>query len=191
MMDYRNPNTTLYLLQEMGKRFASQTEIDRLTEDIDELKDAPGKAVFYVSITGADGVYEVDSTPDAVFKALRDGMMLLCRLTFSEGSFGGENTLLPPIMVLDGYGVVFSGMAGADNVVCVYTIEGTAVQCTQFVTPETMPQPSIETDETLTFINGVLSVNTASNIMEDNTLPITSAAVYTTVGNIEALLGTI
>lgn len=36
-----------------------------------------------------------------------------------------------------------------------------------------------------------LSVNTANEVQQDNTLPITSAAVYTTVGNIEALLKTI
>lgn len=48
-----------------------------------------------------------------------------------------------------------------------------------------------ETDETLTLENGVLSVNTASVVEEDNTLPVTSAAVNTTVGNINALLATI
>ena len=38
---------------------------------------------------------------------------------------------------------------------------------------------------------GRLSVDTADNAEEDNTRPITSAAVYTTLGNIDALLGTI
>lgn len=36
--------------------------------------------------------------------------------------------------------------------------------------------------------NGVLSVDTASEMAEDNTKPITSGAVYTEVGNIEVLL---
>ena len=36
-----------------------------------------------------------------------------------------------------------------------------------------------------------LEVDTADDVEQDNTLPITSAAVYTTVGNIEILLGTI
>ena len=36
-----------------------------------------------------------------------------------------------------------------------------------------------------------LSVDTATSVEEDNTRPITSAAVYTTVGNIEILLETI
>lgn len=47
------------------------------------------------------------------------------------------------------------------------------------------------TDETLSLVNGVLSVNTADAVEQDNTLPITSAAVHTTVGNIEILLQTI
>lgn len=46
-------------------------------------------------------------------------------------------------------------------------------------------------DETLTLQNGVLSVNTAKEPDPDNTLPITSAAVAQTVGNIEILLKTI
>ena len=48
-----------------------------------------------------------------------------------------------------------------------------------------------ETDETLSLEKGILSVNTADKPEQDNTLPITSAAVHTTVGNIEVLLGTI
>lgn len=50
---------------------------------------------------------------------------------------------------------------------------------------------SFEIDETLTFKDGVLSVNTADVVEEDNTLPVTSAAVATQVGNIEILLKTI
>ena len=47
------------------------------------------------------------------------------------------------------------------------------------------------TDETLSLKDGVLSVNTADVVEADNTLPVTSAAVQTTVGNIEVLLQTI
>lgn len=39
--------------------------------------------------------------------------------------------------------------------------------------------------------DGVLSVDTATAVEEDNTRPVTSAAVHTTVGNIEILLKTI
>ena len=48
-----------------------------------------------------------------------------------------------------------------------------------------------ETDETLSLKDGVLSVNTADVAEKDNTLPITSAAVHTQIGNIEVLLRTI
>ena len=47
------------------------------------------------------------------------------------------------------------------------------------------------TDETLSLKDGVLSVNTAHEPDPDNTLPITSAAVAVTVGNIGAILDTI
>jgi hypothetical protein len=54
------------------------------------------------------------------------------------------------------------------------------------------PVKQFETDETLTLSpEGVLSVNRAEIVEQDNTLPITSAAVYETVGNINALLATI
>ena len=47
------------------------------------------------------------------------------------------------------------------------------------------------TDETLTLENGKLGVNTAKAPQKDNTLPITSAAVYTEIGNINVLLSSI
>lgn len=50
---------------------------------------------------------------------------------------------------------------------------------------------AFEVDETLTLRDGILSVNTADAVEADNTLPITSAAVNETVGNINALLATI
>lgn len=43
----------------------------------------------------------------------------------------------------------------------------------------------------LKIVDGKLTVDTATEVEQDNTKPITSAAVYTTVGNIEVLLETI
>lgn len=45
--------------------------------------------------------------------------------------------------------------------------------------------------EALKLENGILSVNTTDSVEQDNTLPITSAGVFSAVGNIEALLKTI
>jgi len=50
---------------------------------------------------------------------------------------------------------------------------------------------NFDVDETLKLEDGILSVNTAKKMEKDNTLPITSAAVYMEVGNINALLETI
>ena len=50
---------------------------------------------------------------------------------------------------------------------------------------------SVDSTLNLDTETGVLSVNTADSPEADNTLPITAAAVYTTVGNIEVLLETI
>lgn len=50
---------------------------------------------------------------------------------------------------------------------------------------------SFQVGNTLKMENGILSVNTTDQMEQDNTLPITSAGVYATVGNIEALLKTI
>ena len=50
---------------------------------------------------------------------------------------------------------------------------------------------SFQINETLTFKNGVLSVNTTDIMERDGTLPMTSSGVYAAVGNIEELLKTI
>ena len=49
----------------------------------------------------------------------------------------------------------------------------------------------VQIDETLTYANGVLGVNTADDVEQDNTLPVTSAAVHTEIGNIEEVMETI
>ena len=47
---------------------------------------------------------------------------------------------------------------------------------------------AIKVGENLKINNGVLSVDTVNDIVQDNTKPVTSGAVYTEVGNIEVLL---
>lgn len=50
---------------------------------------------------------------------------------------------------------------------------------------------SFDTDESLTLENGVLKVNTTSVVAQNSTLPVTSAAVYALVGDIESALAAI
>jgi|GEM_PF-6066360 len=54
------------------------------------------------------------------------------------------------------------------------------------ITPADIPKFTIGNG--LKLENNVLSVDTADVVEEDNTKPVTSAAVYTEIGNIEALL---
>ena len=52
-------------------------------------------------------------------------------------------------------------------------------------------KPFESVGDNLKVINGSLKVDVATDVQEDNTRPITSAAVYTEVGNINALLALI
>lgn len=56
---------------------------------------------------------------------------------------------------------------------------------------ELQNKPFESIGDNLSVVNGVLKVDTAPNVEQDNTKPITSAAVYTEVGNINALLSLI
>ena len=74
------------------------------------------------------------------------------------------------------------------------TIEQTIEQTVNDYLKENPVQGGVDftTDETLTLsTDKILSVNRAFSVEQDNTLPITSAAVHETVGNINALLATI
>ena len=50
---------------------------------------------------------------------------------------------------------------------------------------------TLQAGENIEIVDNVISVKTAPNVEKDNTKPITSAAVYTEVGNINVLLQTI
>ena len=50
---------------------------------------------------------------------------------------------------------------------------------------------AFEVDETLSLKDGILSINTTDVSEEGNKLPVTSAAVQASIGNIDALLQTI
>lgn len=49
----------------------------------------------------------------------------------------------------------------------------------------------VELGHGLKLVDGKVTVDCAGSVESDNTLPVTSAAVYTEVGNIEALLATV
>lgn len=57
--------------------------------------------------------------------------------------------------------------------------------------PQSGGGTAFEVDETLSLKDGILSINTTDVIEEGNKLPVTSAAVQASIGNIDALLQTI
>lgn len=72
-------------------------------------------------------------------------------------------------------------------------LEGQVAEVVEKYLEENPPSGGVDfkTDSTLRLENGILSVNTTNDMEQDNTLPITSAGVFATVGNIEVLLKTI
>lgn len=76
----------------------------------------------------------------------------------------------------------------ADTVRLYDKSEGKLVKATLEQLKEVVGGVNFELDKTLSLEGGVLKVNTAEKVEKDNTLPVTSAAVHTTVGNIEVLL---
>ena len=84
------------------------------------------------------------------------------------------------------------GPAGKDYVLTDADKEEIAEMAAELVdVPDSGGNVDFRTDETLKLENGILSVNTTNDVEQDNTLPITSAGVFSVVGNIEALLKTI
>lgn len=76
---------------------------------------------------------------------------------------------------------VFVPSSGMSNAFVITSGTGSSVDAPMTIDGYTLVQSS----------DGVVRVNTATEAEEDNTLPITSAAVHTNIGNIEILLETI
>lgn len=71
------------------------------------------------------------------------------------------------------------------------TDEQLAYALDKYLEENPIDEVKVETDDTLKYVDGKLGVNTTNEVAEDNTLPITSAAIHKEIGNINVLLGTI
>ena len=96
---------------------------------------------------------------------------------------------LPVWAQIEGHVRKYTDMVDALN----EDIDGTVSSSVQNYLEKNPPSGGVDfkTDHTLKLEKGILYVNTTDLMEQDNTLPITSAGVYATVGNIEALLNTI
>lgn len=97
----------------------------------------------------------------------------------------GENTEIPTEIYLK------SSTEGSSKELGISVNDDGEISITEKKTNKVTKIVPFTTDETLSFKNNVLSVNIAQEPAPDNTLPISAAAVATTVGNIEILLKTI
>ena len=95
-----------------------------------------------------------------------------------------DNTETPPDPASGWVEQVLS--AGAQAVDAAESAEKAAARAESAV-----PVGSLEIGDGLKFSSGKLVVDTANSVEQDNTKPVTSAAVYTEIGNIEALLASI
>ena len=94
-----------------------------------------------------------------------------------------------------------TGDTGANGVSCTHSWNGTTLIVTSASGTSSADLKgdkgdkgdgvSFTTDDTLTLSNGTLKVNTANAVSANSTLPVTSAAVYSVLGDIESLLATI
>lgn len=108
----------------------------------------------------------------------------------ANGAFDGKDGTPANVTV----GLVKTGQPGTEaQVIQTGTAQDVVLN---FVIPAGEAGPAgsgteFQTDDTLTMEDGTLRVNVTDVVEEDNTLPITSAAVAATVGNIEVILQTI
>lgn len=148
-----------------------------ITSDVTEWSD----------LSGINFIPDVGGTilpPGGGYAGLPIAMMISQDYTLEDG---GKTYLLTP-----GIYVFRVGMFYADAHVSEFTVNNFNGFEREVIKKSALPDDvTLRTDETLRYENGVLGVNTALDAEQDNTLPITSAAVYETLGNIELLLGTI
>ena len=120
----------------------------------------------------------------------------------SENISGVVNAVVSPSLSTETYGLIGRGVKGirlndSNELIFVMT-DGSEINIGVISggggSGGTLPVASattlggIKVGNSLKIANGVLSVDTATAVQQDNTKPVTSGAVHTEIGNIEALL---
>lgn len=116
----------------------------------------------------------------------------------SENISGAVNAVVSSSLLAEAYGLIGRGVKGVyinvDNELIFVMTDGSEINVGEISACVTLPVASADTiggirvGESLRITDGVLSVDTATVVQQDNTKPVTSGAVHTEIGNIEALL---
>ena len=125
------------------------------------------------------------SSSNSIIGKLSDSKSIIGKL-FSSSSLSGK--LSGSSVVVNDYVLRLYEIEGGHRLV---VTKGSEEQSIDIMDGTSSSGTSFTTDETLKLVDGALSVNLSESVEKDDTLPITSAAVYTEVGNINALLETI
>lgn len=107
------------------------------------------RAVFYVEVTGSNGVYSADRDNETVAQAIAAGQCVICRCTMSESGDGvsvaAEGLLLPLLLDMGGI-YLFGAYTGTEFIMALLQGEQTQVMWVQIATkadiPRTLPNPS-------------------------------------------------
>jgi hypothetical protein len=170
----------------------SALQFDALVKEVGKLSNLEGSTLYedVLSFTSSMVMLPSDRTfsiqPAVKYHVYWNGVMYECYgKTYDDQPYLGNGRLVHGSYVED-TGEPFGFIARIFSDIAVYVVksnstqEGIAVKIT-----------TATSDETIRIKNGILSVNTAKSVEENNDLPITSAAVHTIVGNIEGLMKTI
>ena len=142
-------------------------------------KRADGQAESFACEVNPDGTVTVPLT----YWMLEIGGLVECDVSI----IGAENTKL----TTSNFFIEVEDASCPDGEISTDDNYGILVQLIEDVRELQTNRVGFTTDNTLNFKDGVLSVNTTDSVGNNNTLPITSAAVAVTVGNIETILKTI
>lgn len=146
-----------------------------------------------------------DQYQDVVFDGAECAMPVISNTTICQvGVFAGDLHTTTPALLWCKKSILCDGGSPADPSEDVYAqimekinhLEGADPEDIARAVEEYMAENPVQVFNIgdglkLDTETNTLSVDTATEVEQDNTKPITSAAVYATVGNIEVLLGTI
>lgn len=159
----------------------------------------PGDGAIYPLVDGLDGdayVWEVSSTDTAysgegkvelVYKV--GDVVAKSEVWQTYTSPAIDDPTDPPAPVPDWVQGVLEAEAAAQN--AAGNAEQSAGRAEEAARRAEMASGTMEIGNGLKWSGNKLEVDTAPTVEQDNTKPITSAAVYTEIGNIEALLAAI
>ena len=167
-----------------------RVKVEMFPDDTNKVTITEDSDTFYVWCErGLNNAFTTDKNVEAIIPAVTSGKSVILIIPTNDG----QSSVFLPLSSGSNEALYFNGTFKFGDKFHYVSAEMPLEGENRITETEILPNTqtggvSFETDETLTLKNGILSVNTTNSVEADNTLPITSAAVAVTVGNIEAIL---